>query len=231
MKKAVLIMTVVLMLACMLCTVGCVGTVQEPENAVYVTIANGELMTVRQAVSLSDADGDGATTINDALMLAHDAAYEGGAKAGFSSTETEYGLSLTRLWGDLSGVYGYCVNDASAMSLADAVKVGDHVYAYVYSDQVAWSDAYSHFDVYSTQIKRGEQITLTLSYAGYDANWNAVTAPVANAVITVNGEASTHTTDVDGKVTLSFDKKGRYVISATSDVLTLVPPVCVIDVK
>jgi hypothetical protein len=231
MKKVALIMMVAVMLACMLCTVGCGGTVQEPENAIYVTIANGELMTVRQAVSLSDADGDGATTVNDALMLAHDAAYEGGAKAGFSSAKTEYGLSLTCLWGDASGAFGYCVNDASAMSLADAVKVGDHVYAYIYSDQTTWSDAYSYFDVSVSQIKRGEQVTLALSYAGYDANWNAVTAPVANAAITVNGEVSTHTTDVDGKVTLSFDKKGRYVISATSDALTLVPPVCVIDVK
>ena len=203
----------------------------EIENAIYVTIANGELMTVRQAVSLSDADGDGEMTVNDALMLAHDAAYEGGAKAGFSSVKSEYGLSLTCLWGDASGAFGYCVNDASAMSLADAVKVGDHVYAYIYSDQTTWSDAYSYFDVSASQIKRGEQVTPALSYVGYDANWNAVTAPVANAAITVNGETSTHTTDADGKVTLSFDKKGRYVISATSDALTLVPPVCVIDVK
>lgn len=231
MKKVVSMMMAVLMLVCVLCTVGCSTEEKEPENPIYVTIANGELVLTRKAVSLSDADGDGKTTVNDALILAHDAAYEGGAKAGFSSAETEYGLSLTCLWGNTSGSYGYCVNDASAMSLYDAVKVDDHVYAYVYTDLVAWSDVYSYFDVSAAETTKGEQLTLTLSYAGYDANWNPVTSPVADAVITIDGEATEYKTDAEGKVTLTFDGKGKFTVSATSQTLTLVPPVCLVTVK
>ncbi len=203
-----------------------------PENAVWVTVADeGALALVRKAVSLSDADGDGATTVNDALILAHDAAYEGGAAAGYGSVESEYGMSMTCLWGDASGAYGYCVNDASAMSLLDAVKVGDHVYAYVYTDQQTWSDVYACFDKGALETAKGAEVTLTLTYAGYDAEWNAVTAPVADAVVTVDGEATDYKTDADGKVTLTLDKKGSHTVSASSDALTLVPPVCVITVK
>lgn len=232
MKKIISMMLAMLLVLGSLCMFACKANEDEiPENAIYVTISDGSLVLVRRAVSLSDADGDGATTVGDALLLAHDAAYEGGAAAGFDSAETEYGLSMTKLWGNTSGAYGYCVNDASAMSLYDTVAVGDHVYAYIYRDLETWSDVYSYFDQSAVETAKGEQVTLTLTYAGYDAAWNLVTAPVSNAVITVNGEATSYTTDAEGKVTLSFDKKGSYTLSATSETLTLVPPVCVVTVK
>lgn len=232
MKRIISMMLVMLLVLGSLCMFACKAKEDEiPENAIYVTISDGSLALVRRAVSLSDADGDGATTIGDALVLAHDAAYEGGAAAGFGAAETEYGLSMTKLWGNTSGAYGYCVNDASAMSLYDAVAVGDHVYAYVYRDLETWSDVYSYFDRSAVETAKGEQVTLTLTYVGYDAAWNLVTAPVADAVITLNGEATSYTTDAEGKVTLSFDKKGSYTLSATSETLTLVPPVCVVAVK
>lgn len=232
MKRIISMMLAMLLVLGSLCLFACGADGDElPENAIYVTISDGSLALVRRAVSLSDADGDGATTVGDALILAHDAAYEGGAAAGFGAAETEYGLSMTKLWGNASGVYGYCVNDASAMSLYDAVAVGDHVYAYVYRDLETWSDVYSYFDKSTVEVAKGEPLTLTLTYAGYDASWSPITAPVADAVITVNGEATEYATDAEGKVTLSFDKKGSYTVSATSESLTLVPPVCVITVK
>lgn len=233
MKRIISMMLAMLLVLGSLCLFACGADGDEiPENAIYVTISDGSLALVRRAVSLSDADGDGATTVNDALILAHDAAYEGGAEAGYDAAESEWGLSLYKLWGvENGGSYGYCVNDASAMSLVDPVAVGDHVYAYAYSDLVAWSDVYSRFDKSTAEAAKGEQLTLTLTYAGYDADWSPITAPVADAVITVNGEATEYATDAEGKVTLSFDKKGSYTVSATSESLTLVPPVCVVTVK
>jgi hypothetical protein len=138
---------------------------------------------------------------------------------------------MTMLWGDESGAFGYCVNNASAMSLFDEVKVGDHVYAYVYSDQMTWSDSYSYFDVSLVETAAGEQMTLTLFCVGYGEDWMPVTSPVAGAVITVDGAASEYRTDEEGKVTLTLDKKGSYTISATSETMTLVPPVCIVRVK
>ncbi|MBP5657968.1 MAG: hypothetical protein J6X52_05545, partial [Clostridia bacterium] len=82
------------------------------DPVVYVTIANGELVLAREAVTLTDADNDGALTINDALYLAHEAKFEGGAAAGYASSTGDYGLSLTKLWGvENGGSYGYFVND------------------------------------------------------------------------------------------------------------------------
>lgn len=232
MKKVVSMMLVVLLVCFSVNLVACHAGEGEPENAVYVTIANGELVLARKAVTLTDVDGDGATTVNDALLSAHDAAYEGGAAAGYSATESEWGLSLSRLWGvENGGSYGYCVNDAFASSLADPIKVGDHVYAYVYTDLVGGSDVYSSFDVSTVETARGEEITLTLTYAGYDEAYNPVSNPVADAVITVDGAATAYKTDAEGKVTLTLDKKGKAVISATCATLTLVPPICVATVK
>lgn len=198
---------------------------EDGDTVVYVSIANGDLMLAYEPITVTDADGDGVLTVNDALISAHDAKYEGGAEAGYSSANSDYGLSLYKLWGiENGGSYGYFVNNASAMSLLDPVKNGDHVYAYVYTDLVAYSDTYSYFDAEFTD----EGLSLTLNYSGYDANWMPVTAPVAGAVITIDGVATEYVTDENGKVTLPTDVifvDKILTVSAKSDAMTLVPPV------
>jgi len=193
----------------------------------YVTIADkGNLTVTQKKVTVTDIDDDGALTINDALYAAHEAEFDGGAQAGYASAETAYGLSITKLWGDTSGNYGYCVNNASAFSLADPVKNGDYVYAYVYSDGIGFSDAYSFFNSNTVSAKAGDEIELTLSMASYDANWNPVTLPVSGAVITINGKESDITTNAEGKAIISLEEAGNYLIGAVSEDLVLVPPVC-----
>ena len=201
---------------------------------VYVTISDGSGKPVlaQEKITVTDTDSDGMLTINDALFAAHEANYNGGAAAGFASGETEYGLSLNKLWGvENGGSYGYCVNNKSAMSLADTISDGDYVSAYCYSDLTAWSDVYSWFDIDTTEITVGGELALALSYAGFDENWNPVTLFAADAVITMNGEKTSYTTDAQGKVTIVFDKPGEYVLSAVSDSQTLVPPVCRVTVS
>lgn len=198
------------------------------DTSVYVTIANGELVLAYEEVELTDADGDNKLTVNDALISAHDKKYDGGAEAGYGSAETDYGLSLTKLWGVENGSgYGYCVNNASAMSLADEVKAGDHIYAYVYTDTKDFSDTYSYFDA-TTSDK--SEVTLTLMASGYDENWAPVSSPVEGAVITVDGIKTDVKTDADGKATVKMTGEGRHVVSAVSDSVTLVPPVCIVNI-
>lgn len=204
------------------------SAVSAEDSVVYVTIANGDLVLAYEAVPLIDADSDGALTINDALLSAHGAHYDGGAFAGYGSAVTDYGLSLTKLWGvENGGSYGYCVNNVSAMSLADTVKSGDHIVAYVITDTVTWSDTYSFFD---TATAEGSEVSLTLSASGYDENWAPVKFPVEGAVITVDGEKTDITTDADGRAAVSGLDTGRHIISAVSDTTALVPPVCVVTV-
>lgn len=200
---------------------------------VYVTISDGTgaLPVAQEKITVTDIDADGALTINDVLYVAHEEKFDGGAEAGYASAETDYGLSLSKLWGiENGGSYGYCVNNVSAMSLRDGVADGDYVNAFVYSDLTAWSDVYSFFNVNSTEASVGDELSLTLSYAGYDADWNPVTLPVSGAVITINGEKTDFTTDENGNVTIKLDEAGECVISAVSDAQTLVPPVCKVTV-
>lgn len=197
--------------------------------SVYVTIADkdGNLALAQEEIAVTDIDNDDALTINDALYIAHEENYNGGAVAGYASAYGDYGLSLNKLWGVANGgSYGYYVNNKSAWSLTDVVNEGDYINAFIYTDLSTWSDIYCYFDLNTTSVKAGEEITLTLSASGYDSEFNPIVIPVENAVITVNGERTSVKTNAEGKATVKFETDGEYVISAVSDTQILVPPVC-----
>lgn len=200
---------------------------------VFVTIANkGSLATAQIEVAVTDIDDDGKLTVNDALYAAHNESYSGGASAGYSYyVHKDYGLSLGKLWGDSSGNFGYYINNKSCWGLADEIKDGDYINAFVYSDGKHYSDKYSFFTVNTVSAKTNSEIELTLCSAGYDANWNPVTLPVANAEITVDGAATGVKTDSQGKATIQISSSGEHLISAVSSSETLVPPVCTAKVS
>ncbi len=219
-----------LLLAAVL-VVGMAATPAKADDTVTVNVTiideNGSVAIAQVPVEVSDADADGALTINDALFCAHELCFEGGAEAGYASYTGDYGLSLSKLWGvDNGGSYGYYVNNASAWSLADPVADGDYVNAFIYTDLVTWSDAYSYFDVECVDGEEGEEVTLTLFANGYDESWNVVSSPVEGAVIYFDGEATDVVTDAEGKAVVELPE-GKIVISAKSDTMILVAPVCV----
>ncbi len=231
MKKRIAFLTVV----CLLCGAFVLPAAAATSTAtVHVTIADGTgaLPLSQEQITVTDADNDGALTVYDALFAAHEAKFTGGAAAGFAASATQYGLSLDKLWGVANGgSYGYCVNHMAAMSLLDPIKSGDLVAAYAYGDLTAWSDAYCFFDKNTLSAKAGEEITLTLKYNGFDANWAPVVLPVEGATILLNGKATTYVTNAEGKVTLPIDQAGSYAISAKSATQTLVPPSCLATVE
>lgn len=204
----------------------------EEAPAVYVSISDdtGALVLAYAPVALLDKDGDGVLTICDALIGAHEAYHPDGAAA-FLAEESEWGLSLYKLWNvDNGGSYGYMVNDASPMSLLDPVYHGDHIKAYAFTDLTNFSDTYSYFTAPVAAAAVNAEVALTLSASGYDANWNPITLPVAGAVITVNGEKTALITDENGHAVLTFAAAGVYTVSAVSESMTLVPPVCIVTV-
>jgi len=230
MKRSIAFITAFLMLMVMLG----VPVFAAGESAdVYVTVSDkeGKLALAQEKITVTDKDGDSKITLNDALICAHDAKYTGGAAAGYSYALGQFGYSITKLWGAENGSgYGYYINNASTWSLKDEVKAGARVNAYVYTDTVTWSDTYCYFDVSALSSCKGTSATLTLFAAGYDANFNPIVEPVKDAVITVNGVASSYKTDANGKVTIYLLNEGTHVISATSSSKILVPPVCVLNV-
>lgn len=194
--------------------------------AVHITIGDaGTLAVPCETVQVADRDGDGVFTIDEALYAVHEAYYDGGAAAGYVSETTEWGLSLKTLWGVTNGgSYGYYINNASAMSLADALNEGDYLNVYSYQDLAGWSDTYCFFDVSEiADTKQGDAVTLTLSAASYDDNWMPVNVPVEGAVITVNGARTSYVTDENGKVTVTLDRAGALILGAESDTAVLVP--------
>lgn len=199
-------------------------------KGVYVTISNskGELVLVQEKINVTDVDKDNKITINDALFCAHESFYKGGAKAGYSAQKVEgySGLSLKKLWGETNyGSFGYYVNNESAWSLLDAVKSGDYVNAFAYTDTVGYSDSYSFFDKQTVSTKSYSELELTLSSYSYDANWNLVKSPVSGATITVDGKKTSFVTDKNGKVTI-FVGAGEHVISAVCEKTLIVAPCC-----
>ena len=201
----------------------------EKSAEVYVTISDseGKLALAQEKITVTDIDDDGILTIDDALYSAHEQCYDGGAEAGYGSESGTYGLSMTKLWGTANGSsYGYYVNNISAWSLLDEITDDDYINAFVYTDLTSFSDKYSFFDVLDIISYPEVSNELILSYAGYDENYNPITLPAENAVITLNGEATEFTTDADGKVSITVSQPGEYIISAVSDTMTLVPPVC-----
>ena len=201
----------------------------EAAPKVTVTVADaGSLVVTEEAISLSDADNDGSLTVNDALILTHDKFYPGGAEAGYHTQRSDWGQSITLLWGrDNKGSYGYTVNDVLANSLTDPLTDGDRLYAYCYADAEHYSDVYTFFDrADAGEVSVGDEITLTLNQLTFDASWQAVNQPLADAVITVNGKQTAYKTDADGKVTLPVAETGNLLISAVHADKLIVPPVC-----
>ncbi|MBQ7007403.1 MAG: hypothetical protein IJN59_06200 [Oscillospiraceae bacterium] len=230
MKKLFSVMLAFLMVTgCMSIT----AFADDSSATVYVSIADkGRLVAAQTKVTVTDIDGDNALTVNDALYAAHKAVYPGGAKDGYGYyTHKDYGLSISRLWGDTSGNFGYYINNSSCWSLADSVKSGDYLNAFVYSDSKKYSDKYCFFNDFTVTADSNSDIELTLSSSGYDASWNPVTLPVANAEITVDGKATGVKTDANGKATIQISGAGEHIISAVSASETLVPPVCTAQIN
>jgi hypothetical protein len=192
-----------------------------PKEVVYVSVYDGKnVVCTWEPVALKDQDKDGKMTINDVLVALHAAK----CKDGYASVEGQYGLSITKLWGDESGAFGYYLNDSMAMSLADEVKAGDRVYAYVYSDKTAWTDAYSFFSESMISGKLGQTVTVKLFSVGFDETYAPVNKPVAGATVTIDGQATEFKTGEDGSVQITLPSKAA-IISAKADGMTLVPPV------
>lgn len=222
--KRLLAAVLVLMLAFCACTVVLASSPQ-PSTATVTIISEGNFVLKNYEVVVSNENFN----IDDALKAAHDAKYEGGADKGYASATGDYGLYITKLWGDESGAFGYAVNNKMSSGLSDKVKSGDSVVAYVYTDKTGYSDKYTYFSVNKASVKAGEELAVTLSSIGYDEKGNTVVSPLAGATITVDGEKTEYKTDADGKVAISLKGGKTYTVSASAD-STIVPPLCVVTV-
>ena len=229
MKKSLTILLSIIMLLCIFSI--CVSAKDTVSVTVKITDDAGLVTLANKSVTVKDIDNDNLLTINDALFCAHETYYNGGAKSGYSYESTDFGLSLTKLWGVVNGMsYGYYRNNNPAMSLSDAISDGDYISAFCYTDLDSYTDTYCYFDKLSATAKFGEKITLTLKYASFDAEFNPIPLPVENATIIINGKATDYKTNENGVCEITADISGELIISAKSDTQNLVAPVILLTV-
>lgn len=203
----------------------------EEMNTVTVIVTKGRDILCFASVDVTDIDGDGVMTINDALTIAHTEYCDAGAE-GYVSYKSDYGLSLGLLWGiDNGGAYSYYINNLSPMDLADEVVGGDVIHAFIYEDTAAWSDTYCWFDTAVLTASAGESLTLTLSSMGYDESWNVVVAPLGGVMLTMDGVYTGIISSSDGTVTFTAPEAGEYLLSAVSDEFVLCAPACKLIVE
>lgn len=209
-----------------------IATAEAPSEAtVYVSISNkGDLVVRQQSVTVTDTDDDGVLTISDALYCAHEKYYKGGAAEGYGAEVGQWGLGLTKLWGDTSGSFGYYVNDIMSMGAGDPIKDGDYLNAWIYTN-ADWSDQYAFFNTRKLGIKIGQEKKIRLYVAGFDENWAQVNSPLKYATITIGGECTEYATGKKGGFKFSANQSGSYFLSAQSDDATIVPPTLIVFVQ
>ncbi len=207
---------------------------------VYVTASygNGFLTTEEDmpAVLLPvSLEGEESYDLDDVFLNLHE--QYAPSECTYATEETQWGLGITRFWGNDSGNYGYRVNSAMAMSLSDTVSDGDTIDATIYESS-SYFASFATFDLLFREAEAGKNISLTLSQAGFDSDWNEVLSPCRDATITVNGEESGCFTDENGTVTLCFPEEGTYLVSAQKEEIlgdetytAITPPYCLITVS
>ncbi len=186
---------------------------------VYVSVAvSGQIAIAALPVTVTDTDGDGVLSISDALACAHN-----NSGKEYVAADTDYGKTIYTLWGITNGGwYGCYHNNESVYSLASEVSDGDRIYAFTYKDTEYASDLFTYFELADDG--------LVLYSVGYDAEWNIVSSPLADAVITLDGADTEYTTDSLGKAPMpTSNTVGRHIISVRKDGAILVPAVCTFE--
>ena len=212
---------------------------------VYMTVFNkGEFCKDKdnapmwqKPVTVTDTNGDGKYSLDEALAAAHTACYIDGTN-GYATEHNEASGydAVAKLWGvDTKSTGYYRNNKITATVDQEFLSANDKITAFVYYDEEGWSDRYSYFTESAKTVGVGEEFSLTLKYAGYDADYNPTELPVATAPIgvyhmatgtysvptTLKGEETipgnfmpTPSTGTDGSVKMRFTEPGTYYVTA-----------------
>lgn len=240
MKKRLLSLLLALSMALSLATTGAWAAGQKAAAPirVTVTIANQGAIAVGKnntlmaqvPVTVTDRNGDGTFTYDEAMVAAHEAYYEKG-EAGFAMD----GPMCSMLWGvETKNLCFYRNNEQTGYIDGQSITANDNLVAFPYMDTAGFSDQYGFFNQGTVSVKTNEAVTLNLQGQGYNESFAMTTEPVVGAELEVyqNGtfQKLNVVTDDKGNSTISFDKAGKYIVSAQKSGIKWVPPVCIVTV-
>lgn len=228
MEKGFKSFATILLVFTMLMSLLPIGVMATDSSTVYVSvIQNGEFTIGKNTETMAYVPvivNSQTPTIDDAFTALHETYYIDGA-SGYETTQMGY-TAVTKFWGVNSSSVGYCNNNLTAWSPADSVEAGAHLVFWFYQDASSYSDTYTYFDKTTAAITCGDALNLTLTQAGFSEN-----SPFSDAMITVDGvEVADLITDAEGKVSITFEESGTYIVSAKSANSYIVPPVCIVTV-
>ncbi len=171
---------------------------------------------VELPVTVADLNSDGILTYDEALVALH----EKYCPDGYTQTNG----SVKKLWGVADTFYKFWKNGEYLTKMVNykdsTVADGDKLYAAVVKDTEYTSDVLASFDQAEVTVDAGESFTLKLTgkQNDYFSGSNVAGAVVGtwdNGTFTALKDTKT---DYVGKVTLSFDKAGTYIVSASGTV-------------
>ncbi len=189
---------------------------------VYLTVSNqgvlaqasdGSVM-VQKPVTVTDIDGDGAYTYDEALVAAHDAYFEGGAAAGYDPGSG----FVKKLWGvdSTNNLFFINGNGLGTGVTVDTVQADDVLYASINADSKYYADWYTAFEPDNMTAYVNEEVTLNLKgHLGMAfAEEDKVNTPIEGVTVKDTTGKEYGTTDEEGNVSLSFSAPGTYIITA-----------------
>ncbi len=198
----------------------------------YVSLSDetGKLVLAYEPIFVTDKDRDGILSIHDALTIAHEKAALGEYRAELDA----YGdLTVTSLLGVSGRKYGCYIDGSLVYRLAEPLSEENHIQAFIYTDNEAFSDKFTYFSKETLTFENGKE-ELTLFAYGVADSGHFVSEAVSSASITVNGKEIGVKTDKNGKFTLSakdLTPDMTNIISAVSDKTAIVPPILAVSAE
>ena len=168
-------------------------------------------------VTVKDLNSDGVLTYDEALVALHEKYCEGGYD--FNNTNGSGQYKIVKLWGESNCQTKLFRNENEFSGFANStsapVKEGDKIYAVVLTDTNDAADCFTWFDKTEATVKAGESFKLTLTGKSGDyAESGAANISVGTWEDGAFTALENAKTDIDGNVTLSFDKAGTYLVTA-----------------
>lgn len=216
------------------CVVTVKGSSVEPAaNAeVTFTVSNkGVLATtpdgkaaIELPVTVTDRDSDGVLTYDEALVALHETYCPGGYEIVKGFVQKLWDVTTTP-----KGSYYFLKNNAAlSKGVADktsTVAQGDKLYCCVFTDEKNYSDAICYFTQTEVAAQAGKAFTLNLQGGSSMAvgGYNPGNLTGAQVGIWKDGKFTAidgAVTDKNGNVTLTLNKAGTYIISASGEIQT-----------
>ena len=192
-------------------------------KGVLATTADGKA-AIELPVTVTDRNSDGVLTYDEALVALHEAYCPGGYEIVKGFVQKLWDVTTTP-----KGSYYFLKNNvALSKGVADktsTVAQGDKLYCCVFTDEENYSDAVCYFTQTEVAAQAGKAFTLNLQGGSSMAvgGYNPGNLAGAQVGIWKDGKFTAIdgvVTDSKGNASLTLDKAGTYIISATGEVQT-----------